>query len=247
MPEHELGITALFNDNLAGLANSFLGMFGFASEARPWSNWMVMQILVALLLMAIFAILRPKLSMDKPGGLQHIFESVFEFLRQQAQEIVGHDYKRYLHLFVTIFLFVLIANLIGVIPAFESPTMFPPVTLGLALLAFLYYNIQGVRAQGLWPYAKHFGGPVWWLVPLMVPIEIVSHLARPMSLTVRLYANMFAGEQVTIVFVGLTKVLFPVIFMALHVFVSFLQAYIFALMTMVYVGSAVEHHAEEHH
>jgi F-type H+-transporting ATPase subunit a len=247
MPEHELAVTSFFNDNLAGPANSFLELFGLAADARPWSNWMVMQLLVALLIAAIFAILRPRLSMDKPGGMQHVFETIFEFLSQQAREIVGHDSQRYLHLFVTIFLFVLIANLAGIIPVFESPTMFPPVTLGLALLSFLYYNIQGVRAQGLWPYMKHFAGPVWWLAWLMIPIEIVSHLARPMSLTVRLYANMFAGEQVTIVFIGLTKVLFPVVFMALHVFVSFLQAYIFALMTMVYVGSAVEHHAEEHH
>ncbi len=246
MPEHELAITAIFNDNLAGIANAFLTAVGRHGGDRPWSNWMVMQLLVIGLLMLLFGILRSRISMDKPGGLQHLVEVVYEFLGQQAHEIIGHDYKRYLPIVVTIFFFVLIANLIGLIPAFESPTMFPPVTLGLALLSFLFYNIQGMRAQGVGKYIAHFAGPIWWMAPLMFVIEIVSHLARPMSLTVRLYANMFAGEQVTMVFIGLTKIVFPVIFFGLHLFVSFLQAYIFALMTLVYVGGAVEH-ADEHH
>jgi F-type H+-transporting ATPase subunit a len=99
---------------------------------------------------------------------------------------------------------------------------------------------MGVKALGV-GYLKHFVGPSWALAILMIPIEIVSNLARPLSLTVRLYANMFAGEQVTTVFLGLTKFLVPVVFMGLHVFVALLQAYIFALLTMVYVGGAVSH------
>ncbi|MBM3739541.1 MAG: F0F1 ATP synthase subunit A [Acidobacteria bacterium] len=247
MPEHELGITAFFNDNFAGVANSFLTMVGRHAADRPWSNWMVMQLLIALIVVVIFGILKPRISMDKPGGLQHLFEVVYTYLEQQAREIIGPHYHRYLHLCVTIFFFVLFSNLIGIIPAFESPTMFPPVTLGLALISFLYYNIQGIRAQGAWNYAKHFAGPMWQLAFLMIPIEIVSHFARPLSLTIRLYANMFAGEQVTVEFMKMVPLFVPVIFMALHIFVSFLQAYVFALMTMIYVSSAVEHHAEEHH
>jgi F-type H+-transporting ATPase subunit a len=118
--------------------------------------------------------------------------------------------------------------------------MFPWVPAGLAFMTFIYYNFMGLRANG-GAYLKHFLGPIWWLIPLMLPIEIVSHFARPMSLTIRLYANMFAGEQVTVAFMRLVPLGIPMIFMALHVFVSFLQAYIFTLMSMIYVGGAVEH------
>ena len=108
---------------------------------------------------------------------------------------------------------------------------------------FVYYNWTGIRDLGFFKYLAHFAGPVWWLAPLMIPIEIISHLARPLSLTIRLFANMFAGEQVTMAFMSLIPLFIPAIFMGLHVFVGFLQAYIFALMAMIYVGSAL---AEEH-
>jgi len=244
MHEHELGLTALFNDHLAGAGNALTSIVGLPAQDRPWANWAVMEILVALVIMALFAILRSRISMDKPGGLQHIFEIIYEFLHGQTEEIVGHHGQKFLHVFATLFLFILFANLIGIIPAFESPTMFPQVPLGLALVAFLYYNAQGFVAQGPVTYLKHFVGPVAALAPLMIPIEIISHLARPMSLTVRLFANMFAGEQVTLVFLKLVPLAIPVVFMGLHVFVSFLQAYIFTLLTMVYVAGAVAH--EEH-
>ena len=152
-----------------------------------------------------------------------------------------HDPGKFLPFFATIFFFVLICNLIGVIPTFESPTMVPSVPAGCAMAVFIYYNFWGFREQGVWPYLKHFAGPMPVLAPLMVPIELVSHLARPMSLTIRLFANMFAGEQVTLAFLKLTFLIAPAIFMGLHVFVSFLQAYIFALLTMIYVSGAVAH------
>jgi len=193
------------------------------------------------LLMVIFGILRPRLSHDRPGTLQHTFELVYQFVKDQAEDQVGHEAHHYLAFFGTIFLFILTANLIGLIPCFESPTMSPSVTAGCALATFTYYNLAGVIAQGPLRYLAHFGGPLWWLAPLMFPIEIISHLARLLSLTVRLYANIFAGEQVTLVFLSLTKFLAPVIFMGLHVFVGVVQAYIFMLLTMVYVGGAVAH------
>jgi F-type H+-transporting ATPase subunit a len=137
-----------------------------------------------------------------------------------------------------------VSNLIGIIPGLESPTMFPYVPVGLAVAAFLYYNIVGVQAQGLFKYLKHLAGPIPALAPLMVPIEIISNLARPLSLSIRLYANMYAGEQVTLLFLALTYVVMPSMFMGLHVFVAFLQAYVFMLLTMLYVGGAVAH--EDH-
>jgi len=177
---------------------------------------------------------------DLPGGLQQAFELIYEFVHGQAEDQIGHDGRRYMGYFGTIFLFILTANLIGIVPCFESPTQNPSVTAGCALTTFIYYNLVGIQAQGF-KYPLHFAGPVWWLAPLMLPIEIISHMARCLSLTVRLYANMFAGEQVTMVFLKLTFFLVPVIFMGLHVFVGLIQAYIFMLLTMVYVGGAVAH------
>jgi len=240
MHESELWITRLFNDYLPGLGNMFLALVKQPAQPRPWADFVVMQLVVVLLLAVVFAILRPRLSSDKPGALQHIFEMIYEFVNGQAEDQVGHDAHKYLAYFGTIFLFILTCNLIGLIPAFESPTMNASVTCGCALATFFYYHLMGVRANGF-GYIKHFMGPMVLLAPLMLPIEMVSHLARPLSLTVRLYANMFAGEQVTMVFLKMTYFIVPVIFMGLHLFVGLVQAYIFMLLTMVYVGSAVSH------
>ena len=243
MPEHELWVTALFNKYLAGVANWILSMAGLAVEHtdKPWANYIVMQFVVALVVIVIFAILRPRLSVDRPGKMQHIFEIVYGFIGGQADEVVGHHGRRYMHLFTTIFLFVLLGNLLGVVPSFESPTMFPPVPLGIALVTFSYYNLMGLQAQGVGGYLKHFCGPMPLMAPLMIPIEIISHVGRLLSLTVRLYANMFAGEQVTLVFISLVPLVVPAAFMGLHVFVAFLQAFVFALLTMIYLSSAVSH------
>ena len=199
-----------------------------------------MQIVVVVLLMVMFALLRPRLSADRPGAFQQLCEMIYDFVNGQAEEQVGHDGHKFVPYFGTIFIFILVSNLIGLIPCFESPTMSASVTCGCALATFLYYHMIGIQANGF-GYIKHFLGPVWWLAPLMLPIEIVSHLARPLSLTVRLYANMFAGEQVTMVFLRLTYLAVPVIFMGLHFFVGIIQAYIFMLLTMVYVASATAH------
>ncbi|MBI1790204.1 MAG: F0F1 ATP synthase subunit A [Acidobacteria bacterium] len=233
----------MFNDHLAGLASSVLALVGVHAEnpQRPGTTPMAMQILVMVIIVALFAVLRPRLSMDRPGKLQHVFEVIYTFLHDTAEEQVGHHGSHYLALFGTIFIFILFANLLGVIPTFESPTMFPEVPLGLALVAFVYYNLMGIMAHGVGKYLAHFAGPVPWMAPLMIPIELISHLARPLSLTIRLFANMYAGEQVTVVFLRLTFLLAPALFMGLHVFVSLLQAYIFTLLTMVYVASATAH------
>ncbi len=246
MQEHELWLTRLFNDHLAGVANAILGWFGLEAHnpARPWTNFITMQILVAAIIVVLFALLRRRLSVDRPGRLQHCFEIIYNFLRGQADEVVGHAGRAHLPFFGTIFLFILFSNLLGIIPGFESPTMFPYVPAGCAVAAFLFYHWAGIRAQGLGRYLAHFAGPVPLMAPIMIPIEVVSHLGRPLSLTVRLFANMYAGEQVTLVFISLSYLVVPALFMGLHVFVAFLQAYVFALLTMVYVAGAVAH--EEH-
>lgn len=240
MQETELWLTKIFNDNLAGLGNWFLSLAGLPHQTRPWADFITMQILVLAILLLLFAFLRSKLSFDRPGKLQHVFELIYEFVLGQSEDQMGHDGRKYLGYFVTVFLFVLFCNLIGLIPGLSSPTQNPVVPLGCAVATFLYYNLVGIQSNGP-KYAAHFVGPIPALAPLMVPIELVSHLARPLSLTIRLYANMFAGEQVTMVFLSLTYFMIPAVFMGLHLFVALMQAYIFMLLTMIYVAGATAH------
>ncbi|HWR52312.1 MAG TPA: F0F1 ATP synthase subunit A [Bryobacteraceae bacterium] len=243
--EHELWLTALFNQYLAAPANYLLNLVGLKHDpAHPWSNFMAMELFVVLAIIVIFAMLKPRLSMDRPGKFQHIFEMVYNFLNGQTDEIAGRAAHPYLPFIGTIFIFVLFCNLLGAIPSFESPTMFAPVPLGCALATFFFYNFVGVKEQGAGHYLKHFAGPIPAMAPLMFPIEVISNLARPLSLTIRLYANIYAGEQVTLAFMSLIPLLVPLPFMGLHIFVAFLQAYVFALLTMVYLGDVLPHHEQ---
>ncbi|MDE3197062.1 MAG: F0F1 ATP synthase subunit A [Acidobacteriota bacterium] len=245
MNTHEAWLTQLFNQYLSGAGNSLLALFKMTAvnPKEPWADFIVMQVVVAALMVVLFLVLRSRLSVDKPGKLQHIFELVHAFVKETGEDQVGHDAHRHAVIFETIFIFLLVANLIGIIPGFISPTQIVYVPCGCALVAFLYYNWAGIRKVGALKYSGHLLGPIWWLAPMMLVIEIISHLARPLALTIRLFANMFAGEKVTIVFLSLTYLVVPAVFMGLHVFVSLLQAYIFMLLTMMYVAGAV---AEEH-
>jgi F-type H+-transporting ATPase subunit a len=122
-----------------------------------------------------------------------------------------------------------------------TPTSQPVVPLGIAVLAFIYYNYHGIRVQGLVGYLKHFAGPVWWMAWLLFPVEIISHLARMMSLTIRLYANMLASDLLTLICFSMMPLLAPIAFLGLHTLVAVIQAYVFMLLTMIYVGMAVAH------
>jgi F-type H+-transporting ATPase subunit a len=245
MVTRDAWLTKLFDTYLAGPGNALLALFHQTADnpKEPWADFIVMQILVALLIIALLVVLRSRLSVDKPGKLQHIFELMHEFIGDQAHDQVGHDSHSHVWIFMTLFIFILFSNLIGVIPGFVSPTQCHYVPAGCALLSFLYYNYVGLKKNGLWKYTKHFFGPIPAMAPLMLPIEIISHLARPLSLTIRLFANMYAGEKVMLAFLSLTYLVIPSVFMGLHVFVGLLQAYIFVLLSMIYVAGAV---AEEH-
>lgn len=233
-------LNRLFGTAVAGLLES-LGIHPKHPEA-PIPNTAAMEILVCLFLIAIFFIVRSRLSVDKPGGLQHAFELVHGFIEQQSQEIIGPHSESHTPFLVTLALFILFCNLIGVIPGFESPTALPIVPLGCAIVAFFYYQAQGFKHAGV-KYLAHFAGPMPALAPLMIPIELISHAARVLSLTIRLFANMFAGDMVTLVFFSLVPLGVPIIFLGLHIGVSFLQTYIFVLLTTVYLAGAV---ADEH-
>jgi F-type H+-transporting ATPase subunit a len=241
MPE-QLWITALLNKYLAGVANAILGIFHFHSKypQAPITNYVAMQLVVFVLLVLIFALVRSRLSVENPGNLQHVIESIDSMISQQGLEVIGHGYERYTNYLITLGIFILTCNLIGLIPGFEAPTAVPSVPLGCAVVTWIYYQMHGIRTNGP-GYIKHFLGPVWWLAPLMFVIEVASHLARILSLTVRLFANMFAGDMVTLVFFSLFPLAIPVLFMLLHVGVSFIQTYIFVLLATVYIGEAVAH------
>jgi F-type H+-transporting ATPase subunit a len=242
--ERDIALTALFNEHLAGPANALLGVFGITPEnpQHPWANWMVMELLVVAIIMVAVAVLRGRLSAENPGRMQHVFELIYGFIDDTISQVGIHHGERFIYYIGTIFIFILSMNLIGLVPGLESPTNYPYVTVGLALCTFVYYNVTGFRTLGF-GYLKQFMGPVAWLAPLMIPIELISHFVRPLSLSVRLYGNMFAGEQVTGVFLKLTYLFIPIIFMLLHVFVAVVQTYVFTLLTTIYIGQAT---SEEH-
>ena len=240
----QLWFTAFLNHYLAGPVTGLLRALHIEPKFpdAPIPNSVAMEILIFAFLIILFFMVRSRLSVDKPGALQHMFEGAHGFVEGQSQEIIGHHSEGFTPFLVALGFFILLCNLLGVIPGFESPTATPAVPLGLAICAFVYYQTQGFKHSGV-AYLKHFLGPVWWLSWLMLPIEIISHLARVLSLTIRLYANMFAGDMVTLVFFSLVPIGFPVVFLGLHIFVSLLQTYIFVLLTTVYLAGAV---AEEH-
>jgi len=203
-----------------------------------------MEILVFLVIIAGSLILRARLSIEAPGKFQHLMEVAVEFLQTTANEIIGHGSERYVPLLGSVGIFILISNVFGLIPTLETPTGYIPVTLGAALAVFLYYNYQGVAHHGPLGYLKTFWGPIWWVGFLLFPVEVVSNLFRLLSLSVRLYANMFVGKLLEQVF---GSVVFPIVvpsaMMGLHLFVSFIQTYIFILLPAVYISLAT---AEEH-
>jgi F-type H+-transporting ATPase subunit a len=238
----QLAFTQFLNRVFGGVVLSALHALGIHPKhpASPIPNAAAMEILVFVLLTIFFLLVRMRLSVDDPGSLQHVMEGIEGFVDDLGEEIIGHHYHKYVPYLVTLGLFILSCNLIGLVPGMESPTGVPVVPLGCALVTWFYYHIQGLRENGF-GYVKHFMGPVWWLAPLMFPIEIFSHLARVLSLTIRLFANMFAGEMVTLVFFSLIPLGVPIIFQGLHIGVAFIQTYIFVLLACVYLSEATAH------
>jgi len=236
-------LTRLLNQLLGGPTNSLLHAIGVhpANPAYPIDNALTLELLVAVLMLAFFLVVRSSLSVEKPGSLQKVAEMIYEFTGGQAEQIIGHGYEKFQAFVTVIFLFVVMCNLIGLLPGINAPTESPVVPLGIAICVFVYYNFYGFRAQGLKGYLGHFAGPIWWLAPLLFPIEIISHTARMMSLTIRLYANMFASTLVTLVFFSLVPLAIPAAFLGLHLFVSLIQAYVFMLLAMIYLSQATAH------
>jgi len=175
-----------------------------------------------------------------PTGIQNVMEAYLGGVLAMGADVMGkEEARKYLPLVATIGLFIGVANLIGIVPGFEAPSAFLDFTLGLALVVFVYYNYEGIRRHGVIAYFKHFLGPVWWLAWLMFPIEIVSHISRIISLSFRLFGNIKGDDMFLMVILMLAPWLLPMIPFALLAFMALLQAFIFMILTYVYLGGAV--------
>ncbi len=236
-------ITRLLNAMFAGPVDVLLNAVGVhpANPARPIDNTYALEVLVTFCLILFFVIVRLTLSVEKPNSAQQVAELIHEFTGNQADQIIGHGYERFQAFVTCVFLFVICNNLLGLLPGIVTPTSAPVVPLGIAVCTFLYYNFYGIKEQGFGGYMKHFAGPIWWISWLLFPIEIISHLARVMSLTIRLYANMYASDLLTLVFFSMVPVAVPAVFLGLHAGVAAIQAYVFMLLAMIYLSVAVSH------
>ncbi len=203
-----------------------------------YTNHITMTIIEIIVVFAIFAIFakQPKLI---PSKIQNIFEAYIDFTKNMIEENMGKKGMKYFPLIAGLGLFIFFGNLMGMIPGLESPTANINTTLALALLVFVIYNIEGIRAQGFVNYFKHFFGPIKWMAPLFFVLEIISHLSRPVTLALRLFANMTGGEILTVVLIFLLPFLVPLPIMFIHFFQVFLQTYVFMILTTVYIATAI--------
>ena len=205
-------------------------------------------VIMALLVLAISCVLFPlasrRFSRDNPGPLQHILELVVYGIRALLDDVIGHGGRKYLYIIGGFAAFIFMSNLFGLFFFLQPPTANPNTTFGLAIVAFLYYNWQGIRAHGVLHYLAHFAGPVWWLAPLMFPIELIGNLARILSLGMRLFGNIFGEHSATGVFMGMLPFVIPWPMMGLGIFGAFLQTFVFIMLMMVYIGGATA--TEEH-
>jgi len=194
-------------------------------------------------------IVRSRLQVEEPGKVQILLEDGVSAMSNMLEEWLGPKGRRYLPLVGTIGVFILIANYAGLVPGLMAPTSNINVTLGCAITVWVYYHVQGLKEQGLLAYVKHFamppGVPVF-IAPIMLPIEIISHLSRIMSLSLRLFGNIFGEELVILIMFSIVPLLVPLPMMLLGLVTGGLQAFIFVLLTVIYLQGAVTVHDEEH-
>ncbi len=268
--EQVLGVTRVVNALLGKPVLALLALLHIQPDSAeyPITNSFAMELLVVLLAMLFFLWLKARISVDRPGATQQTMEFLITNpmgvgVEDLVNDMVGHGAGRHVALFGTIGIFILFSNLISLVPGFSSPTATPTVPLGCAIIVFLYYNRLGIGHHGPAGYAKTLMGPVPAISPLMVLVETISHFARLLSLTVRLWANMMVSELIYVSFLGLTLALFgflghlnrlgyasavipvaiPLMMALLHVFVAVLQAFVFVMLSILYLGLAV---SEEH-
>jgi len=244
--EHSFYIVELFNKIFGQPVVAFLGLLGIEPKhpESPIPDYIVMCILVAAFLIFIFGLASRRLSLI-PSRRQSVLELVVQMFEGLLTDIIGEQGKRYLPMIGTIGLFIFSANMLGLVPGFMSPTSKLNVTAGCALTVFVYYHWQGMKAQGVLKYLKHFTGPIPALAPLLLPIEIISHFSRPVSLSLRLFGNIFAEELLIVVIASIVPFILPLPFMAIAIFTATIQAFVFVLLACIYIAGAVAHE-EEH-
>lgn len=251
---HELWITHAVNAVFGPIAAAILRAFGrdVPAGAQVIPDYIAMLIVIALVLTALSLVVRSRLSVERPGSLQIALEDFISAFQGLLADFVGPKGPNYLPLVVSIFLVIWLSNLSGLVPGLMAPTSNLNVTLGCAITVWTYYHFQGFKEQGVLAYLKHFavppGSPVI-MAPLMLIIELIGHAARVLSLSLRLFGNIFGEELVIIILASLVPFIVPLPMMFLGLLTGTLQALIFAVLTMVYLGGAVavEHHDEAHH
>jgi len=243
--EHSLWVVEAFNRVFGPPLAAVLGLVGVEvpDPLHVVPDYLVMVLIVTLALIVLLGLASRRLALV-PRGRQNIAEMIVQLLEGLAVDTIGPEGRKYLPVIGTVGLFVFGCNMIGLVPGFMSPTSKLNVTLGCALVVFFYYHAQGVKAQGL-KYFKHFMGPIPALAPLMIPIEVISHFSRPVSLSMRLFGNIFAEELLIVIMASIIPFLLPLPFMAVAIFTSVIQSFVFVLLSCIYIAGAVAHE-EEH-
>jgi len=253
MQEHPLLIVDLVNAALGPLVRAILEPFGVHFDpAHPViPNYLVMVMLIVAGVTVLSLFVRSRLSVENPGKLQILLEDGLTALLGMMEQWIGPKGPRYFPLVGTLFVFILLSNYLGLVPGFMAPTSSLNVTLGCALTIWVYYHFQGIKEQGIVNYVKHFmvpPGAHWSLGIIYFPIEVISHLARVMSLSLRLFGNIFGEELVILIFFSLMPFVLPLPMMFLALITGGLQAFIFALLSIIYLQGAVavEHEHDDH-
>ncbi|MCD6516850.1 MAG: F0F1 ATP synthase subunit A [Candidatus Aminicenantes bacterium] len=244
--EHSLYIVELFNKLVGKPLAWVLSLFGIhiQNPEQFVPNYVVMSIIVVIALIVFFRFASRRLK-PVPSKMQSFLELLIQTFENQLVETVGEQGRKYVPLVATIGIFIFSSNLLGLIPGLMSPTSNLNVTAACALVVFVYYHWQGIKSQGFFKYLKHFMGPIPLLAPLMVPIEIISHFSRVVSLSIRLFGNIFAEELLIVVMLSIIPFFLPLPFMAVAIFTAFIQAFVFVLLTCIYLSGAVAQE-EEH-
>jgi F-type H+-transporting ATPase subunit a len=250
--EHPLWIVEWVNALLGPLVAAALKPLGFqfaGPEVIPSSLVMSLLIVVAVTVMCL--VMRSRLSVEHPGKFQILLEDGVMAVSGLLEEWIGPEGRNYLPLIATLGLFILLGNYAGLIPGLMAPTSDINVTVGCAITTWVYYHFQGFRKQGVVNYLKHFAVPPgvpWVMAPLMLPIELISHASRLLSLSLRLFGNIFGEEMVVVIIASIVPFILPLPFMFLGLITGGLQAFIFVLLSTIYLQAAVavEHEHDEH-
>ena len=252
--EHPLWIVDLVNAVLGPPVKAVLEALGFHIKAEHGiviPNYLVMVMLIVAALTVLSLIIRSRLSVENPGRLQIVFEDGITALLNLLEEWIGPKGRNFLPLIGTFGIFILCGNYMGLVPGLMAPTSNINVTVGCAVTTWVFYHYQGFRKQGVVSYLKHFAAPPGvplWIAPIMLPIELISHSSRLLSLSVRLFGNIFGEEMVIVILSGIIPFIVPLPMMFLGLVTGGLQAFIFVLLSIIYLQAAVavEHEHDAH-